>query len=35
VLTLLDTPTLDGARPMGSADAALDSVCRLVLGLAA
>jgi len=35
VLTLLDAPTLDGARPMGSADAALDSVCRLVLGLAA
>ena len=35
VLTLLDAPTLDGAWPMGSADAALDSVCRLVLGLAA
>ena len=35
VLTLLEAPTLDGARPMGSADAALDSVCRLVLGLAA
>jgi hypothetical protein len=35
VLTLLDAPTLDGARPMGSADVALDSVCRLVLGLTA
>jgi uncharacterized protein (TIGR00725 family) len=35
VLTLLDAPILDGTRPMGSADAALDSVCRLVLGLAA
>ena len=35
VLTLLDAPILDGTRPMGSADTALDSVCRLVLGLAA
>jgi len=35
VLTLLDAPTLDGARPMGSADAALDPVCRVVLGLTA
>ena len=35
VLTLLDAPNLAGANPTGSADAALDSVCRLVLGLTA
>jgi uncharacterized protein (TIGR00725 family) len=33
VLTLLDAAAVPGTRPIGSVDAALDSVCRIVLGL--
>jgi uncharacterized protein (TIGR00725 family) len=33
VLTLLNAAAVPGTRPIGSVDAALDSVCRIVLGL--
>jgi uncharacterized protein (TIGR00725 family) len=35
VLALLDAPPVVGTRPMGSVDAALDAVCRIILELPA